>query len=97
MVAAGLSSAVTITVAETGYPTDAARSEATQAAVLKDTIASVENVRRTYGVTDLRWFCLRDANTASGQLENGYGLLRDEYSPRPAFSAYQQIISAEGA
>jgi len=97
MVAAGLSSAATITVAETGYPTDPARSEATQAAVLKDTIASVESVRRTYGVTDLRWFCLRDANTASGQLENGYGLLRDDYSAKPAFSAYQQIIAAEGA
>lgn len=97
MVGAGLSGAATITVAETGYPTDPARSEATQAAVLQDTVASVASVRRTYGVTDLRWFCLRDANTTSGQLENGYGLLHDDYSPKPAFSAYQQIIAAEGA
>ncbi len=97
MVAAGLSSAATITVAETGYPTDPARSETTQAAVLQDTIASVESVRGIYGVTDLRWFCLRDANTASGQLENGYGLLHDDYSPKPAFSAFQQIIAAQGA
>jgi hypothetical protein len=97
MVTAGLPDSVSITVAETGYPTDAHRSEATQAAVLQQTIASVESVRLKYGVTDLRWFSLRDANTASGQLENGYGLLHDDYTPKPAFTAYQQIIAAEGA
>jgi hypothetical protein len=97
MIAAGLPASVTITVAETGYPTDADRSEATQAAVLKETIASVQSARHKYGVTDLRWFSLRDANTDSGQLENGYGLLHDNYTPKPAFAAYQQIIAAEGA
>jgi exo-beta-1,3-glucanase (GH17 family) len=96
MVTAGLSSAATITVAETGYPTDATRSEATQASVLRAIIASVQSVQQTYGVTDLRWFSLRDANTASLQLENGYGLLHDDYSPKPAFAAYQQIIAAQG-
>lgn len=97
MVTAGLSSATAIAVAETGYPTDASRSEATQTAVLRDTIAAVQSVRQLYGVTDLLWFSLRDANTASGQLENGYGLLHDDYSPKPAFSAYQQIIATQGA
>lgn len=97
MVTAGLPTSVTITVAETGYPTDADRSENTQAGVLKATIASVQSVRREYGVTDLRWFSLRDANTASGQLENGYGLLHDDYGPKPAFTTYQQIIAAQGA
>jgi hypothetical protein len=97
MVAAGLPSAATITVAETGYPTDPTRSEATQTAVLRDTIASVQSVSQLYGVTDLQWFSLRDANTASGQLENGYGLLHDDYSAKPAFTAYQQIIATQGA
>ena len=97
MATAGLPASVTITVAETGYPTDAQRSEATQVDVLRQTIASVESVRIKYGVTDLRWFALRDANTASGQLENGYGLLRDDYTLKPAFTAYQQLIAVEGA
>lgn len=97
MATAGLSAAVTITIAETGYPTDAGRTETTQAAVLKQTIASVQSVRYEYGVTDLRWFSLRDANTASGQLENGYGLMHDDYTPKPAFTAYQQIIATDGA
>jgi hypothetical protein len=97
MPAAGLSHAVTITVAETGYPTDAGRSELTQALVLVAIIASVESLSQVYGITDLQWFSLRDANTASGQLENGYGLLRDDYRRKPAFTIYQEIIAAAGA
>jgi len=96
MPAAGLSRAVTITVAETGWPTDPARTEQTQAAVLRSIVGAVQGVSGTYGVTDLRWFDLRDANTASGQLENGYGLMHDDYTSKPAFSAYQQIIAASG-
>ena len=96
MSTAGLPASVTITVGETGYPTDPDRSEATQAAVLRETISTVLSVRNEYGVTDLRWFSLRDANTGSGQLENGYGLLHDDYTPKPAFAAYQQLIAADG-
>jgi len=96
MATAHLPASVTITVAETGYPTDAGRSETTQATVLQQTIAAIESVRDKYGVTDVRWFSLRDANTASGQLENGYGLLHDDYTTKPAFAAYQQIIAAKG-
>lgn len=93
---AGLSSSTTITVAETGWPTGANRSELTQAAVLRDIVGAVESVSGQYGVTDVRWFDLRDANTASGQLENAYGLMRDDYSPKPAFSAYRELIAADG-
>jgi hypothetical protein len=93
---AGLSNSTTITVAETGWPTGPNRSELTQDAVLRDIVGAVLGVSRLYGVTDLRWFDLRDANTASGQLENGYGLLRDDYSPKPAFGAYRELVAADG-
>jgi hypothetical protein len=93
---AGLSNSTTITVAETGWPTSATRSELTQAAVLRDILGAVQSVSALYGVTDLRWFDLRDANTASGQLENGYGLLRDDYSAKPAFGAYRELVAADG-
>lgn len=96
MPAAGLGPGVTITVAETGYPTDARRTEATQVAVLRALVAAVLSVSRPLGVTDLRWFDLRDANTASGQLENGYGLMRDDYSPKPAFTAFADLVASNG-
>ena len=68
-----------------------------QAAVLRDIVGGVQSVSGLYGVTDLRWFDLRDANTASGQLENGYGLMHDDYSPKPAFGAFRELVAADGA
>jgi hypothetical protein len=96
MPSAGLPATVPITVAETGYPTDAARSEASQTVVLRAIVGAIRAVAATDGVTDLRWFGLRDANTGSGQLENGYGLLRDDYSSKPAFATYQELVAADG-
>jgi hypothetical protein len=96
MATAALPKSTTITVAETGYPTAANRSELTQASVLREIVGAVQGVSRRYGVTDLRWFDLRDANTGSGQLENGYGLVRDDYTPTPAFIAYRQLIADGG-
>lgn len=93
---AGLLSSTTITVAETGWPTGANRSELTQAAVLRAIVGAARSVSGLYGITDLRWFDLRDANTASGQFENGYGLLRDDYSAKPSFAAYRELIAADG-
>lgn len=94
--AAGLGASTTITVAETGYPTAPGRTEATQATVLRAIVAAVLDVRAAYGVTDLRWFSMRDANTASGQVENGYGLLRDDYAPKPAFAAFRELVAVRG-
>jgi hypothetical protein len=64
--------------------------------VLSATVRTVQRVRATYGVTDLRWFSLRDANTGSGQLENGYGLLRSDLSPKAAYWTYRRLVAAGG-
>jgi hypothetical protein len=93
---AGLGRRVTMTVAETGYPTDASRPDAVQERVLAATVRTTQRVRAAYGVTDLRWFSLRDANTGSGQLENGYGLLRSDLSPKPAYWTYRRLIATDG-
>lgn len=93
---AGLGRRVTLTVAETGYPTDPTRPDAVQERVLRATVRATQRVRATYGVTDLRWFSLRDANTGSGQLENGYGLLRSDLSAKPAYWTYRRLIAAGG-
>jgi hypothetical protein len=94
--AAGLGASTTITVAETGYPTAPGRSEATQTMALRTIVQAVSDVRAAYGVTDLRWFSMRDANTGSGEIENGYGLLRDDYSRKPAFAAFRDVVAATG-
>ena len=96
MVAAGVRRAA-IVLAETGYPTTPSRTQATQDTVLKAIVSAADATKALYGVTDLYWFALRDANTASNQLENGYGLLRDDYTPKPAFATLQAFVATIGA
>jgi hypothetical protein len=72
------------------------RSELTPEAVLRDIVGAVRGVSGLYRVSDLRWFDLGDANAASGQLENGFGLLRADYSRKRAFGAYRELVAADG-
>lgn len=93
MAAAGIPASVPIKVEENGYPTaEPQRSYATQAEALRQMVRTVSAVRGAYNVTDYRWFDLRDHRTSSANLQHQYGLLRDDYEPKPAFAAYRRLI-----
>jgi hypothetical protein len=92
---AGLSRA-SLHFSESGYPTGSGRSEAMQQTVLRAAVRAVAAARMTYGVTDYRWFDLRDADTADTSFESQYGLMRDDYSPKPAFFTYRDLIARLG-
>jgi hypothetical protein len=92
---AGLSRA-RLHFSESGYPTGAGRSEATQRTVLRAAVRAVAAARGTYHVTDYRWFDLRDADTADASFESHYGLTHDDYSPKPAFFTYRDLIARLG-
>jgi hypothetical protein len=94
MRAAGLGARVQIHVVENGWPTGPGRPEALQTTALQDMIGAVEDYRANYGVTDYRWFDLRDADSGGADFEEHYGLEDDNYSPKPAFYAYQSLISS---
>jgi hypothetical protein len=89
---AGLGSKVPIHVEENGWPTGPGRAEDAQAQALQTMVRAVHDFRGTYGVTDYRWFDLRDHNTSSTNFQHHYGLLRDDYSPKPAFEAYRRLV-----
>jgi hypothetical protein len=94
---AGLGDTVALHVAETGYPTGAGRSDATQVVVADAAVRAVHDVRIAYHVTDFRWFDLRDADSGDPSLESRYGLLRDDYAPKPAFDAFAALVARYGA
>ena len=56
-------------------------------------VDAVDAVRGQYRVTDFRWFDLRDADSADPRVESRYGLLRDDYTPKPAFSTYRRLVA----
>jgi hypothetical protein len=55
-------------------------------------VRAVHRFRGTYGVTDYRWFDLRDHRTSSQNFQQHYGLLRDDYTRKPAFAAYRRLV-----
>ena len=89
---AGIGRDVPIHVEENGFPTGAARSYGRQRDSLSRMVHAVDEYGPSYNVTDYRWFDLRDANTGSANFQQHYGLLEDDYTPKPAFG-FQYVLS----
>jgi hypothetical protein len=83
-------------VSESGYPTGPGRTEAMQEEALRAAVRAVAEAAAEYRITGYRWFDLRDADSASSSFESQYGLMRDDYSPKPAFGAYRDLIATLG-
>jgi hypothetical protein len=90
---ANIPRSVPMRVEENGYPTGAGRSDETQVAALREMVGAVNRFRGTYNVTDYRWFDLRDHLTSDPNFQRHYGLLRDDYTPKPAFAAYRELVA----
>jgi hypothetical protein len=92
---AGLGNAAAIHIAENGFPTGLGRSEELQSQVLVAMVRSADAIRAQYGVTDYRWFDLRDSSSADPSIESQYGITRDDYSPKHAFATYRDLIAGK--
>jgi hypothetical protein len=90
---AGISSRTPIHVQENGWPTGPGRSEAMQETALQAMIGTLDAGRIKYNVSDYRWFDLRDADSTSPNFQQQFGLMHDDYTPKPAFGAYRQLIA----
>jgi hypothetical protein len=89
--AAGVPEATPIHVTETGWPTGDGRTEGTQATVLTAVADAV--IASGTGVTAYEWFGLRDGRTTATWTAR-FGILRDDYAPKPAFAAVRHLITS---
>jgi Ca2+-binding RTX toxin-like protein len=96
MPAAGLGRSVDVWVSENGYATNGAGNEATQDSKLLSTVEEVHRYSGTLGVSDYRWFNLRDNDSSGTDLFSAVGLLRDDYSEKPAFATFRSLIDRFG-
>jgi hypothetical protein len=99
---AGIGRSVPIWITETGVPSGGSGGETGQAAGLRELITAASELSGTFGITDLRWFNLRDSVTGSpedavGPAFASDGLLRDDYSAKPSFAAFRSMIATLGA
>ena len=93
---ASLGSDVSLWITENGYATNLGHTEAQQESDLTSTLDAVHRLSGTLGVTDYRYFNLRDNNSHGADLFDAVGLLRDDYSEKPAFATYRSLIRGYG-
>jgi hypothetical protein len=91
---AGIPDTLPIHIEENGYPTGPApdRSYERQVEVMRTLIGAVQDYRGTYNVSDYRWFNLRDGDSTTANFQTQYGLMRDDYTEKPAFGVYAQLV-----
>ena len=82
---AGIPDSVPIHVEENGYPTGPDRSYEDQRVAAERMLDALGDYARVYNVTDYFWFSMRDADSSSPNFQQQYGVMRDDYTPKPAF------------
>lgn len=92
----GIPASVPIRVCENGWPTGPDRPEEQQAVVLESVIRTVHALRVELNVTHWELFTLRDADSSKDDLFHRFGVLRDDYSPKPAFHTLRRLIAELG-
>lgn len=90
--AAGIPASVPIRITENGWPTGPDRSYERQADVLETVIRTIYDLREDLHITHYELFGLRDANSSNDNLFYQFGIVRDDYTPKPAFYTYQKLI-----
>jgi hypothetical protein len=93
MPAANLPRRVALHVSENGWPTGPGRTPDVQRDALSEMVQTVRDYSGRYGVTDYRWFDLRDADSSSPNFQQQYGITTDDYTPKPAFGAYRDLMT----
>lgn len=93
---ASIPKSVPIHICENGWPTGPHRYYTRQADLIEQMIRTVHQLRGPLNITHYELFSLRDADTANPDPNHQFGILRDDYSPKPAFDTYRQLISELG-
>ncbi len=94
----GLGQNVPIWITESGYDTSPGTvTGAQQRTAMLEIVNTIRSAARTFGVTDYRWFNLRDNLSTAPGFGETTGLLNDGYGQKPAFAAYRQLIQRFGS
>jgi len=94
LLGAGIPDAVPIRVSECGWPTGPGRTEEEQAEALCTIVSTIADLQGALSITHCELFTLRDADSGSQDDFGHFGLLRDDYTPKPAYHALRALLRA---
>ncbi|WIM94009.1 hypothetical protein ACTOB_006009 [Actinoplanes oblitus] len=93
LAAAGLPGTLPIHICEHGWGTGPDRPESRQAEVLALVVDLVSAHATTLNIDTYEHHALRDANSATPDPLFQLGILRDDYTPKPAFATFRDLIA----
>lgn len=94
---AGMPDTVPIRVCECGWPTGPGRSEQDQADALRTIVETVAGLADDLNITHWELFTLRDADSRGDDVFGRFGILRDDYTRKPAYEAVRGAIARAAA
>ncbi len=103
LAAAGISSRVPIRVTENGWPTganpftNALRTPERQAEVIDTVIRTVHRLQSELNISHYMLFGLRDADSSHSDLFHQFGIMHDDYTPKPAYHTFKDLIREFGS
>ena len=83
-----------LVITEHGWPTGPGRTPQRQAEVLRTVIDVISRNAEALNITAYVHHTLRDARSAGSGLFCQFGLMTDDYAPKPAFHVYRDLINA---
>jgi hypothetical protein len=93
LTALGLPPETPIVITENGWPTGSTRPADRQTEVLEAIVRTVHAHREEFNIIGYEWFSLRDADSAQEDLFYQFGLLNSDYSRKPAFQKFRNLIT----
>jgi hypothetical protein len=96
LAAAGIPASVPIRVTEHGWATGPDRSYQRQADVLETVVRTVDRLSGPLHITAYEHFSLRDADSDNADVMFQFGLVRSDYTPKPAFARFGALIAELG-
>ena len=96
---AGIPPSVPIRVTENGWPTGTnpftgtPRTYERQAEVVDIVVQTVRQLADELNITHYMLFGLRDADSSKPDLFHQFGIMRDDYTPKPAYTAFKRLVA----
>ncbi|MBP0451805.1 hypothetical protein J5Y04_19980 [Kitasatospora sp. RG8] len=90
---AGIGPSVPLRICEHGWPTGPDRTERRQAEVVAEVVRTVAGLASELAIEGYAFFSLRDADSAGAGAFDRFGLLRDDYTRKPAFDVYRRLVA----
>jgi hypothetical protein len=85
-------SSIPIHITENGWPTGENRTYERQAAVFEKIIRTLYSLSDELNIQRYELFSLRDSDSSNQNIFYQFGLLKDDYTPKPAFYTFKKLI-----